>query len=58
MRIILETNVLLSKNIRTAETDEIVERAGVGNNDHACGYRAFVASRSKVAMSLSRSSAV
>ena len=48
-----------SKNIRTSKTDEIVERAGIGNNDHACDYSAFVGSnRSNVAMSLSRSSTV
>lgn len=48
-----------AKNIRMVQTDEIVERAGIGNNDHARDYPAFVASsRSNVAMSLSRSSTV
>jgi hypothetical protein len=48
-----------SKNFRTAQTDEIVERAGIGNNDHACDYLDFLAStRSNVAISLSRSPTV
>jgi hypothetical protein len=46
------TPVNFSKHIGTTEADEIVERAGIGNNDHARDYPAFVASsRSNVAMS-------
>jgi len=49
----------ISKNLRVAKTDEIVERTGIGNDDHASDYSAFVARRpSNVAISLSRSSTV
>ena len=48
-----------SKNIRMAKTNEIVERAAIGNNDHASDDSAFVGSnRCSVAMSLARSSMV
>ena len=47
------------ENVRMAEADEVIERTGIGYNDHACDYRGFVASsRFNVAMSLSRSSTV
>ena len=47
------------ENVRMAEANEVIERTGIGNNDHACDYRVFVASSlSNVAMSLSRSSTV
>src|ERR1700680_1446190 len=52
-----DPTINLSENIRTARSDEIDERAGVGNDDHASGYPVFVGSnRSNVVMSLSRSS--
>jgi hypothetical protein len=48
-----------SRNIRMGKTNEIVERAGIGNNDHAGDYSAFVGSnRCNAAMSLARSSTV
>ena len=54
-----DPTINLSENIRTAKSDEIDERAGVGNDDHASGYPVFVGSnRSNVVMSLSRSSTV
>ena len=47
------------KNVRMTEADEVIQRTGIGDNDHANGYRLFAAStRSSVAMSLSRSSTV
>ena len=54
-----DPTINFSENIRTAKSDEIVERTGVGNDDHASGYPVFVGSnRSNVVMSLSRSSTV
>src|ERR1700727_2845607 len=54
-----DPTINFSENIRTAKSDEIVERAGVGSDDHASGYPVFVGSnRSNVVMSLSRSSTV
>ena len=42
-----------------AEANELIERTGIGDNDHARDYWLFAAStRSSVAMSLSRSSTV
>jgi hypothetical protein len=47
------------ENVRMAEADEVIERTGIGNNDHDWDYRLLaVSTRSSVAMSLSRSSTV
>ncbi len=47
------------ENVGMPEKDEVIERAGIGDDDHAGDYRLFAAStRSSVAMSLSRSSTV
>jgi hypothetical protein len=47
------------QKIGMAKPDEVIEWACIGNDDHACGYRVFVASnRSNVAMSLFRSPTV
>ena len=53
------TAVDLRENVSVPEQDEVVERTGVGNDDHAGGYGRFVVSkRSSVVMSLSKSSTV
>ena len=33
------TAINLSENFRVAKKNEVIERTGVGNDDHACGSR-------------------
>jgi hypothetical protein len=47
------------EDFRMPEADKVIERTGIGDNDHAEGYRPFAArTRFSVAISLSRSSTV
>ena len=51
-----DATIYVPEDFRMTKANEIVERTGIGNNDHACAYRVLVASsRSNVPRSVSKS---
>lgn len=54
-----DASIDFTESLRVSEENEVIQRTGIGDNDHADDYRPFaVSTRSSVAMSLSRSSTV